>query len=209
MDRLVFLHRAALGLGGILGTAAGLPAAALGARPRRAAFEPLVDLGPISNFPEGQYVIAKFLLDPTEGELSRRAAYVRNNGLIGGVPSFTILSSRCVHVGCPTFPNGPVFAAKRKRVGRTTLEPAQPAGFGCPCHGGQYDTEGNRTAGPPVRALDRYSFGIAYGRLILGPPYSVSHVDGTGARARVHAYELADPGQHVDGPESLLYPFRP
>ena len=33
----------------------------------------------------------------------------------------------------------------------------QPAGFGCPCHGGAYDTEGNRTAGPPVRSLDRFA----------------------------------------------------
>ena len=58
------------------------------------------------------------------------------------------------------------------------------AGFGCPCHGGQYDTEGNRTAGPPVRALDRYSFSIRNGHLFLGKPFSVSHVDGTGAHAR-------------------------
>ena len=41
------------------------------------------------------------------------------------------------------------------------LTPTQAAsGFGCPCHGGQYDTEGNRIAGPPVRALDRYGFSI-------------------------------------------------
>ena len=43
--------------------------------------------------------------------------------------------------------------------------PVNPSGFGCPCHGGQYDTEGNRTAGPPVRALDRYSFSIVNGHL--------------------------------------------
>ena len=56
------------------------------------------------------------------------------------------------------------------------------AGFGCPCHGGQYDTEGNRIAGPPVRALDRYSFSIRNGHLFIGKPFSVSHVDGTGAQ---------------------------
>ena len=32
----------------------------------------------------------------------------------------------------------------------TRIPTAAAAGFGCPCHGGQYDTEGNRTAGPPV-----------------------------------------------------------
>jgi menaquinol-cytochrome c reductase iron-sulfur subunit len=28
--------------------------------------------------------------------------------------------------------------------------------FQCPCHGGKFDKEGNRIAGPPPRALDRF-----------------------------------------------------
>ena len=79
-------------------------------------------------------------------------------------------------------------------------------GFGCPCHGGQYDTEGNRTAGPPVRALDRAEFSIVNGNLILGPFYSVSEVEGAGARARIKKYGRSVPGVHVDGPEAWLYP---
>ena len=49
----------------------------------------------------------------------------------------------------------------RDRLRRVRLIPTQPAGFGCPCHGGAYDTEGNRTAGPagtrarPLRVHDR------------------------------------------------------
>ena len=84
-----------------------------------------------------------------------------------------------------------------------------PAGFGCPCHGGQYDTEGNRTAGPPVRALDRYDFEIKNGRLVLLSQYSVSQVDGTGAQAKIHKYKLVGPGEHVDGIEQVLYPLNP
>ena len=84
-----------------------------------------------------------------------------------------------------------------------------PAGFGCPCHGGQYDTEGNRTAGPPVRALDRYSFDIKNGHVILLSTFSVSHVDGTGAQAKIFKYKQAGPGEHVDGPEQWLYPLQP
>ena len=63
-------------------------------------------------------------------------------------------------------PNGPVAenqsTTKENRAGQEVLKktPAKPAGFGCPCHGGQYDTEGNRIAGPPVRALDRYNYSI-------------------------------------------------
>ena len=64
----------------------------------------------------------------------------------------------------------------------TRIPTAAAAGFGCPCHGGQYDNEGNRTAGPPVRALDRYEFRIDNGRLLLGKTYSVSEVDGRGCR---------------------------
>ncbi len=84
-----------------------------------------------------------------------------------------------------------------------------PAGFGCPCHGGQYDTEGNRTAGPPVRALDRYSYEIRNGHVILLSTYSVSHVVGVGAQAKIYKYKLAGPGQHVDGPEEWFYPLQP
>jgi hypothetical protein len=93
--------------------------------------------------------------------------------------------------------------------GEVTFSPTVPAGFGCPCHGGQYDTEGNRTAGPPVRALDRYDFEIENGRLILTSTYSVSKVDGTGAQAKIHKYKLVGPGEHVDGVEQILYPINP
>ena len=90
-----------------------------------------------------------------------------------------------------------------------TLIPVQPSGFGCPCHGGQYDTEGNRTAGPPVRALDRYAFSIRNSHLFVGKPFSVSHVDGSGATAKIHKFTQAFPGEHVSGIESWLYPIQP
>jgi Rieske Fe-S protein len=130
------------------------------------------------------------------------------------VPSFTILSNRCVHLGCPVQVNGlPIDDDAQTEVNEgqrvTRIPTAAAAGFGCPCHGGQYDNEGNRTAGPPVRALDRYEFEINNGRLLLGDTYSVSEVDGTGAEAQIHAYPLLGPGQHVDGPEGLLYPVEP
>ena len=87
--------------------------------------------------------------------------------------------------------------------------PAQPSGFGCPCHGSQFDDEGNRTAGPAPRALDRYAFSVRNGRLRLGRLYSVSRVDGTGAQARIHSFPLQGAGEPVTGPESWLYPIAP
>src|SRR4029078_11266175 len=137
---------------------------------------------------------APSLLDPKAGEVSRRAAYVRNNGLVGKLPSFTIMSSRCTHVGCPTQPNGPLCIDQRKaertNAGEFGLVPTEPAGFGCPCHGSQFDVEGNRTAGPAPRAADRYTFSIRNGRLWLDRLYSVSRVDGVGAQARIHSFAL-------------------
>jgi len=95
------------------------------------------------------------------------------------------------------------------RVGELTLTEVTPAAFSCPCHGGAYDTEGNRTAGPPVRALDRFEFKIEGGRLILGHAYSVGEVRGEAAQARIKRYSHAGPGIHVDGLSSWLYPIQP
>jgi Rieske Fe-S protein len=208
-----FLKRATIGLGGIVAAAVALPAAAFAIlpsleTPRRRG----VDLGTIAAFPQGRFVITTFLTDPAAGEVSRRSAYIRNNGLLGNVPSFTIMSSRCTHVGCPTQPLGLVLPA---RVHRTAGSPVGLAateavsGFSCPCHGSAFDDEGNRTAGPAPRALDRYQFSIRNGDLVLGQLYSVSHVDGAGAEARIHAYRLVQAGQPAIGIESDFYPLQP
>jgi menaquinol-cytochrome c reductase iron-sulfur subunit len=213
--RNVFLEGATLGLGSVIAGIVTVPVVGFAIAPVFThQHEDEVDLGPITNFKEGEFNIATFMLDPSEGEITRRTAYVRNNGIINGKPSFTILSNRCAHLGCPVQPNGPMFPQRKReektKAGEVSLTPTLPAGgFGCPCHGGQYDTEGNRTAGPPVRALDRYEFYIRNGRLTLGKTYSVSHVIGSGASAKIRKYRLAGPGQHVDGPEQWFYPLQP
>ena len=172
-----------------------------------------VDLGPLENFPESQWMVTKFNVLPQQGDVADRTAYVRYNGLLGRQPSFTIISNRCVHLGCPVQANGPVTVKDTKTFGvgqrQVELTPVTPAGFGCPCHGGQYDTEGNRTAGPPVRALDRYVYEIRKGRLVLVGAFSVNEVEGTGKDANIGKYRLAQPGIHVDGLEQILYPFIP
>ncbi len=167
-----------------------------------------VDLGPIANFPEGQYVIATYLENPEQGEVSRRTAFIRNNGRTNaGVPSFTTIFSRCAHLGCPVQPNGPIDEQAKKDVNGVELRPVLAASFGCPCHGGLYDSEGNRMAGPPVRSLDRYEFSIKNGNLVLGRIFSVGNVEGVGASAKIMKYYKAYPGVHVDGVERWLYPI--
>jgi Rieske Fe-S protein len=115
-----------------------------------------------------------------------------------------------VHLGCPVQPNGPIDEEARKEVeGGVELRPVLAQSFGCPCHGGQYNSEGNRTAGPPVRSLDRYSFSIKDGRLVLGELFAVGNVSGTGATATISRYPWSVPGTHVDGVEAWLYPIVP
>jgi menaquinol-cytochrome c reductase iron-sulfur subunit len=210
-----FLEGATLGLGALIGAIVTLPAAGFAVLPgflKQKAHK--VDLGPLTDFEENKWKVVTFIRDPSEGEISRRTAFVRNNGLLDGVPSFTIISNRCAHVGCPVQPGGPVFQKQEKTIktlnGAVNITPVLPAaGFICPCHGGSYDQEGNRIAGPPVRGLDRYEFDIVDGRLVLGNLYSVAKVEGSGKTARIKSYELAGPGQHVDGPEAWLYPLQP
>jgi Rieske Fe-S protein len=208
--RSTFLAAATLGLGAAIGGIVTVPVLGFAVLPSFTNQKKQnVELGPIEEFPEGEFIIATYVEDEDAGEVSRRTMFVRNNGLRDGVPSFTILFSRCVHLGCPVQPNGPVEDDARKTVGENNvaLTPTQPSGFGCPCHGGQYDTEGNRTAGPPVRALDRTEFSIINGSLWLGDYYAVAKVEGTGADAKIYRYGRTSPGVHVDGVSAWMYPI--
>jgi Rieske Fe-S protein len=214
--RSKFLEGATLGLGAAIGAVVTVPAVGFAVVP---AFvhqgHPDIDLGPIDNFKQGEWMITHFELNPAEGEVSRRVAYVRYNGLADNEPSFTIISNRCAHLGCPVQPGGLIQPDKtkdQKTSGGQVVQLTPVVGlssFTCPCHGGSYDSEGNRTAGPPVRGLDRWTYEIKNGKLILITNYSVSTVEGTGANAVINKYNLTGPGQHVDGWEQIFYPWQP
>lgn len=218
MSRNVFLEVSTLGLGAVIGGLVTLPVLGFAIGP---AFlkqgVKSVDLGPIDDYPQGQYLVTTFTSNAGAGFVSRRTAFIRNNGFLGRLPSFTILSNHCAHLGCPVEPNaqlpllksGEINPAAIKRYGTVSRIAVNPSGFGCPCHGGQYDIEGNRIAGPPVRALDRYSFSIVNGHLFVGKPFSVAEVTGLGAQAKIHAARLSFPGEPVAGLESWLYPIQP
>jgi Rieske Fe-S protein len=209
--RSTFLSVSTLGLGALIGGLITVPVLGFAVLPSFTNQEEQdVELGPIDEFPEGEFVIATYMEDPEVGEVTRRTMFIRNNGRTeAGEPSFTMLYSRCAHLGCPVQPNGLIDEEAAKTVGPqdTRLIPVLLTGFGCPCHGGQYDTEGNRTAGPPVRALDRAEFSIKNGNLVLGKFFSVAEVEGAGARARIYKYGRQVPGVHVDGPSAWLYPI--
>jgi menaquinol-cytochrome c reductase iron-sulfur subunit len=212
--RNVFLAGATLGLGAAIGAVVTLPVIGFAVIPAFVGQESdPVDLGPLDGYPEGQWMVTKFNLVPDEPEaVVARSAYIRNNGQMSdGQPSFTILSNRCVHLGCPVQPTGLTEENKEieTKAGKVQLASTAPSGFTCPCHGGAYDLEGNRVAGPPVRALDRYTYSIVDGNLMLGQLFSVGEVEGTGADAEMQTYKHQDPGTHVDGPEQYFYPYVP
>jgi Rieske Fe-S protein len=209
--RSKFLEASLIGLSAALGGILTLPVLGFMVLPSFTDVEESdVDLGPIDNFPEGAYVIATYLANPEQGEVSRRTAFVRRNATEGPAdPSFTILYSRCVHLGCPVQPNGPIDEDGKKEVNGVELREVLAQSFGCPCHGGLYDAEGNRTAGPPVRSLDRYSFSIRNGNLVLNELFAVGSVSGSGANATISRYPWSTPGTHVDGVEAWLYPIVP
>jgi Rieske Fe-S protein len=185
ISRQKMLTRATIGLGSAMGAIIATPAAVAVLAPtfKQVKSYP-IDIGPATLYPEvepGQipWHAATFESAPDDGSgLARRLVYIRNDG--NG--KFTAISNTCMHVGCPVQANA--------------------TGFACPCHGGQYDSEGRRTAGPPVRPLNRYDTSVDdRGHLILGQLWAIDNA--------LHRHQLKPPGEPVDGPLSDLYPDAP
>jgi menaquinol-cytochrome c reductase iron-sulfur subunit len=187
VDRGRFLAGATVGVGAVMSAVIGVPALTFALAP---VFETPsyheIDLGPVSNFPEDKanpYKVVTFESQPNDTSgISRRVVFVRNDG--NG--EFVAISNTCMHLGCPV-----------RNFGRQ---------FACPCHGGQYDFEGRRTAGPPVRPLNRYKTKVVNGHLILHELVAVSSVDADGT---AHTDQLKGPGQPTEGVLSFLYPNAP
>ena len=196
VTRRRFMTLGAHTAGGVAAAAFALPA--LGFAAGSAIFErPKVRweaVGVPSEFPDAAYVPKVITPIAGVGEVGKTTVYVRRyNPDIDSKPpagngdgqpgEFVVLSTRCMHLGCPV---------------RYT-EAAQR--FICPCHGGVYDFEGKVDGGPPVRPLDRFYTRIRNGQLEIGPRYSVN-----GELRTFPSYR--DPGQDLDGIGQYLYPGR-
>lgn len=185
MSRQKFLTGATVGLGGLMGAIIAVPVTVAVLAPSfKTIKEYPVDIGPTTLYPEtgaGEVpwhdVTFENRPDDVSG-LSRRLVFIRNDG----GDKFTAISNTCMHLGCPVQANA--------------------TGFACPCHGGQYDKEGRRIAGPPVRPLNRYETSVDdKGHLILGQLYAMDD--------SLNRHQLKAPGQPVDGILSYLYPPAP
>jgi Rieske Fe-S protein len=185
MSRQKMLSAATIGLGSLMGAIIAVPVTIAVLAPSfKTIKEFSVDIGPTTLYPKagaGQVAYHEVTFenrpDDTTG-LSRRLAFIRNDGN----DKFTAIANTCMHLGCPV----QAFAT----------------GFSCPCHGGQYDKEGRRIAGPPVRPLNRYETSVDHkGHLILGQLYAMDD--------SLHRHQLKGPGQPVNGLLSYLYPDAP
>ncbi len=97
-------------------------------------------LGPLTDFPLGAMQNRELVIsDAKEHEgLSRRSLYVWRRS----EQDFAVYSRACSDLGCPVvWDKGSEW-------------------FFCPCHGGIFDKEGERRAGPPQRGLWKYSWRI-------------------------------------------------
>lgn len=201
MTRGQFLTAATVGVGGVMGALIAAPVAGMALGPVFGGedFEEAL-LGKVDEFKQGEFT--KVVLTPSgdkpDAYVRKRVAFVRRNGDrsddrlalpdetaakldIDPQWEFTVVSNICMHLGCPV--------------------QASNAGFICPCHGGAYNADGARTAGPPVRPLDRFLWKRDGDTLVAVGIYALQK-DGERATHR-------DPGQHTSGPEKLFYPLQP
>jgi len=196
--RAQFLSLTTVGMGAAIGGIIGVPITAYMLAPvtDEVKFEP-VFLGKVDTFPADpsfKPTAATYVEDPNNAATSPGLAFVQNTGKsntdwLAQDAMFIVFSNRCMHLGCP-------------------VAVAQGVGFACPCHGGQYNKEGQRTAGPPIRPLDRFQWEIRNSdELWITQRWSVDF-NGDG---KVLYFPVKMPGQPVAPPgpsvvADVLYP---
>jgi menaquinol-cytochrome c reductase iron-sulfur subunit len=117
-------------------------------RGRANAYLSWVQLGKVTEFPEGETRLATFrnpYVTPTDGKTADTACWVRHVA----ADQFQVFAVNCAHLGCPVrwFPQSGLFM--------------------CPCHGGAYYRDGSRASGPPERGLFEYPSKIENGLISI------------------------------------------
>jgi Rieske Fe-S protein len=131
------------GVGAIAAAVVGIPFVGylLGARKAPADW---LSVGPIAGFPPNETRMVTFnnpIRQPWDGMVSHTGVYVRSEGVDETEKDeakrhkFLVLGVNCAHLGCPV----------------TWF--AEAGLFMCPCHGGVYNSDGERASGPPPRGL--------------------------------------------------------
>ncbi len=103
----------------------------------------------VSDIPVGQPTFVTYEERAVDGwytsTLSKGVWIVNKDG-----KDFSVFDPRCTHLNCPYY-----WDKEHNR-------------FQCPCHSGQFDINGNVIGGPPPHPLDRLSYRIEGGTILVG-----------------------------------------
>ena len=147
-------------LGGVAGAAVALPAIGF-------AIAPIFDkpeedwqaVGEVQDFVPDTYKARVITIVQGIGEAGKTSVYVRQGspdlllneatGQHESADQYIAISTRCAHLGCP-------------------VRFVQAAGnFICPCHGGVFDSDGERVSGPPPRGLTKVPLKTEGGKILV------------------------------------------
>lgn len=150
MDRRTMMKWTIRGIGMATAAMVGIPALIAGFAPtwmRRPRRESWRSIGPVSAFPTGEMrkVVVSIPKEIWGAALREQAVYAWR-------PSETeaiVYSRSCTDLGCPL-----------------TFDPGSQCFF-CPCHGGIFDKNGERMAGPPNRPMYRFVSRITDGEILI------------------------------------------
>jgi menaquinol-cytochrome c reductase iron-sulfur subunit len=150
-SRRVFLFKLSLLLNGAVGAVLAVPILGylLGPAVKKSSSDnSWINLGPLSNFPEGETRLVNYRNPVTtqwDGQTGDIPCWVRR---VSG-STFQVFAINCAHLGCPV-----------RWFAQSEL-------FLCPCHGGAYYANGARASGPPERGLFEYDHKIDGGSLMI------------------------------------------
>lgn len=149
IGRRDFMKVAIAAIGGVIGTAIGLPAIAYVIGPALAkATDSWIRLGTVNKVELGNPTLFKTVIETQTGWINAEeelSAYVlTENG-----QDFIAMSNICTHLGC-----------------RVRWIPDKE-GFYCPCHNGVFAKDGAVLSGPPPRPLDRFESKVEDGVLFV------------------------------------------
>jgi menaquinol-cytochrome c reductase iron-sulfur subunit len=150
-SRRAFLFKLALAVNGVVGVVLAIPLVGylLGPALRKTSAEnSWINLGPLSDFPEGETRLVNYrnpITNEWDGQTADIPCWVRR---VSG-STFQVFAINCAHLGCPV-----------RWFAQSKL-------FLCPCHGGAYYADGSRASGPPERGLFEYDHKVSNGTLMI------------------------------------------
>ena len=149
-DRRRFLKQATFGLGTVSALALGgvLASATIGPSLRKKPKQ-WIRLESTEALPVGKITTVVMHYDTQNGFHKSRVSKSVMIDRGPDVNNIVVFNTTCTHLGCA------VHWDKNKKL------------FVCACHGGMFDKDGNVTAGPPPRPLDRYIFKVEDGQLFV------------------------------------------